>query len=73
MNDRCPEPSPCDDCVEAIALPWQATPALWDAVVGDLAAMLCPNCFEVRARARGVLMTDWIIDLSRGLNEARPH
>lgn len=48
----------CADCTlptsAAIGSYWLASDELWERVVGDEAVVLCPFCFEARARALGI-------------------
>jgi hypothetical protein len=40
----------CDDCGIRQPLVWYAADELWLAVTGDVGGVLCPECFDRRAR-----------------------
>jgi hypothetical protein len=43
----------CGDCHQEYVTPWFAPNDLWNRVVPDRVAMLCPNCFLTRAKIAG--------------------
>jgi hypothetical protein len=51
----------CDDCSCEYVTPWFAANELWNRVVPDRVALLCPNCFLKRAKAAGLNPTGWEI------------
>lgn len=44
---------PCQDCGGRNVC-WTTDSATWEAVMGDLGALLCPSCFVVRAHHAGI-------------------
>lgn len=46
----------CDGCGSRQPLVWWSDSALWLAVVGERGGVLCPCCFDIMARKKGLFL-----------------
>lgn len=46
----------CRDCKRGYQLVWTAPNDLWNRIWGNEGGLLCPDCFDVRCRAKGTYL-----------------